>query len=452
MPGVPMSAKIEDDGSVIHVVCHDYTGGGGPNIFYFHSLDRGYSFSDGVQLDTDSLGWAQIPSIAANGLTVHVVYEQHHPGWPVQVAYRRSLNGGFSWEDPVILNSDAIRPKVACEGDSVYVIYDITDEPRHSRFRRSLNNGADWSEETVLEPEAVNADIVACDGIVYYVYWDTPSSIEIFLRRGLNGGELWENPVQVSESPDHHSQIPRLSVQPGGTVCVSWMDYENSPMMWTGYIYTRTSNNYGIDWEPIQVVSESYYCLYNDIEICEGAIHVVFMDERYGSEHSNIHYRQSPDGGINWLPEERICADSSQSQFPVIAAASDQVSVAWEWHQVGVCSEIFYRAGDIVNGTVFGEIPETPDVFQLLIPYPNPSNSFVIIPFISQGHGKNLTLKIVNIRGETVQHWTLGPLAPGEHAIRWDGLGSGAPVASGSYYVVLSDELMQYVRPVTLIK
>jgi hypothetical protein len=415
---------------LLHVVCNDHEGYSPDHAYYRRSTDGGSSFSAGRQLDIYPHGWASTPAVAARGWIVHAVYEQHMPSGPnVKIAYRRSSDGGLHWERPIFLNHNACLPRVACQGDSVYVLYNIWQEPRHTRFRYSYNGGRTWSPEISLYPECVYPDMATSDGKVFVAYTQMESGvIEIYLRRSLDGGQSWQAPQPVSANPHEHSQDPQLAVQPGGLLAVSWFDYENSPMTWTGYIQCRVSGNYGQSFNPIQVVSSTYYCSFNDVALCDNQVHVAYTDERWGLDHSGIYYRQSPDGGANWLAEQALCADSLHSQEPSIVGLPDRAYVVWEKNQPASGYDLFFIAGSENPSMPLASCSETDREWGNLLPYPNPANPSTVICFKLQVPSF-VNMAVYDVSGRLVTILVDGWREAGTHEVTFDGSG----LASGIY-------------------
>lgn len=455
-PSVINNAEMAAGGGILHVVSHDNNVVGSElHVFYRHSLDGGLTFSEGIRLDPDSTEWGTIPLVDASELKVHVVYEQRYSGGIVQIAYRRSLDGGFHWEEPQILNLGAVWPRVACQGDSVYVMYNIWQEPRHSLFRYSYDGGQSWSAETPLYPECVYPDLKASSGLVFCAYQHSTNSIqEIYLRRSLDGGQFWQDPVQISQSPEIPSQWANLSVAPEGLLGLSWFDFENSPAWFTGYIYVRTSPNYGQSWDSIFVASTTYYSTSSDIAISGRTIHVTYTDERQGLDYCDIYYRQSPDGGTSWLPEEPISADSNAAQMPSMIALPAYVYIVWgQWRFLLNSPDLYFVAGELFPLERKWQNQET-NVFEFGLSsiFPNPANGRITFSYTNSNLDPVL-FKIVDVRGRLVRQWRLNPSTVGEHTCFWDGLNlNHLPASSGRYYMLLSSPKKRAVGSMIIVR
>jgi hypothetical protein len=450
-PGASTSPEmVSNGGSLLHIVYYEDLPGIPDQVYYIRSANGGLNFSHGNRLNADSCGIAQRPSVAACGSLVYAVYEQHHSsGALVDIAFRRSLDGGLNWESQRSLSHNAITPRIACQGDSVYVIYNTRQTPYQTLFRYSYNRGRTWSQEIVLTPYCTYPDLAACDGKVFIAYELEygVTTIEIYLRRSLNGGQTWEASQQISQSPGEHSQWAHLSVQSGGLVGVTWFDYENSPMPWTGWIYCRLSNNYGQTFNPIQVVSSTYYCTYNDIAIADGVVHVSYSDQRWGEDHAGMYYRCGPHAGQIWLPGQPLLADSSRNQESSLAAGSGRVYAVWDNYSDG---RLYFRAGFGSPGMVDEQAAISNSGFQSSSPslslWPNPANGAVHLSYDVPLAELPATLQVYNSAGQMLRQWQFSNSRSG--VLQWD----NPSAASGAYFIVLKQGHFQEVRKLTLIK
>lgn len=84
--------------------------------------------------------------------------------------------------------------------------------------------------------------------------------------------------------------------------------------------------------------------------------------------------------------------------------------------------------------------------------YPNPFNPSTTIAF-DMTEGGLASLKIINIKGETVTTLAQGHIQPGRYQLTWDGRNSeGQMLATGTYLAVLSRGSEQISRSMLLLK
>ncbi|MCY3668037.1 MAG: T9SS type A sorting domain-containing protein, partial [Gemmatimonadetes bacterium] len=75
-----------------------------------------------------------------------------------------------------------------------------------------------------------------------------------------------------------------------------------------------------------------------------------------------------------------------------------------------------------------------PSTFALGANYPNPFNPATTIPLSVPADAEDVDVAIYNVLGQPVRQVWAGPLAVGEHRLRWDGRDEqGQAVAAGVY-------------------
>jgi hypothetical protein len=105
-----------------------------------------------------------------------------------------------------------------------------------------------------------------------------------------------------------------------------------------------------------------------------------------------------------------------------------------------------YGGGNVTEKVV------TPQDFSVYQNYPNPFNSSTNIP-LHLIHSSEISVKIVNIQGQTVNLILNGHLSAGNHLLRWNGTDeSGNPVASGMYFYELQIGNNRIRKPMVLLK
>jgi len=100
----------------------------------------------------------------------------------------------------------------------------------------------------------------------------------------------------------------------------------------------------------------------------------------------------------------------------------------------GVDSNIYVEGTVFTTNGTFTDVEDEeggllPDQFKLYQNYPNPFNPFTTIAFDLTARS-DVTLEIFNILGSRIEGRDLGVLAPGHHAVHFD----GATLASGIYF------------------
>lgn len=193
-------------------------------------------------------------SVAAVGSTVHAVWYDTRDGTS-QIYYKRSLDGGTTWEpDHRLVNDATVRehPAIAAAGDAVYVAWQDHRSTGPFDFYvtliRSLDGGATWLAPVTMTATGASAQpSLAADGDTVELVWSeaVTGTTEIVHRASLDRGATWTDPVQLS-SPQYESWVPNVAVS-GDLAIASWVDYRDA----NEEEYQRRSTDGGRTWGAI---------------------------------------------------------------------------------------------------------------------------------------------------------------------------------------------------------
>lgn len=199
-----------------------------------------------------TLNFAHDVAVGA-GDAVHVVWYDDRDGG-AQVYYKRSLDGGATWEPDhrLVADTSATRhnPAVAASGDTVYASWHEVhaNSGYYVAVARSLDGGATWDAPVTTTSSMASAyTSIAAEGENVDLVWGDSSTgdTEIWISRSRDRGATWSPPVQLSSSP-YHSWVPNIAVQ-GERVVTSWVDYRDA----NEEEYQRISNDGGESWSAI---------------------------------------------------------------------------------------------------------------------------------------------------------------------------------------------------------
>ena len=214
-------------------------------------------WGDDVRL-TDDPGSSEMTynfahSVAVGGGdAVHVVWFDDRDGGE-QVYYKRSLDGGTTWEaDRRLVADDTARmnPSVAASGDTVYVSWHEVTAANgyYVVVDRSLDAGVTWEAPITLTATGASAmTSIAADGDAVQLVWNESAAgpTEIERSGSTDRGATWSAPVQVSSSP-YDSWVANIAIQ-GEVAIASWVDYMDA----NEEEYQRLSTDGGATWGPI---------------------------------------------------------------------------------------------------------------------------------------------------------------------------------------------------------
>jgi len=122
-------------------------------------------------------------------------------------------------------------------------------------------------------------------------------------------------------------------------VHVVWYDDRNPG---NSEIYYKRSTDGGINWgADVRLTNSSDFSGYPSISVSGLVIHVVWEDSRNGN--SEIYYKRSTDSGINWGIDTRLTSNTASSTIPSISVSGSAVYVVWRDDRSDQFGDIFYK-------------------------------------------------------------------------------------------------------------
>ncbi|MCK5560609.1 MAG: putative Ig domain-containing protein, partial [Thermoplasmata archaeon] len=302
-------------------------------------------------------------------------------GGDYDVHYRCNLTGS-NWEDiqvisePVVgsgFNSqDSVDPLITVNYSQIYVAWEDANNTYGAGwdtdiFVRCNLTGNNWEAVQVVSEPLLSGDMstgssydhgfAAADGKIYVVWEETWNyngagwDEDIFYRCNLTGYS-WE-PIQVISEPvfgqnfDQGSEDdPKLAAE-NGVVYVTWGNSNNTNWKGTDYDIVYRVSFTGLDWEPIEVVSEpeagqnfnqgSEY--YADIAVDNGKAAVAWPDGNYtfGSGFDDdIHLRVTNLAPKLWAGDVTPASGNTSTWFNFTVTVSDLENEAPKYVKVRV--------------------------------------------------------------------------------------------------------------------
>lgn len=348
-PASSSSPAIAVSGNVVHVVWNDYRDGNW-EIYYKRSTDEGLSWGTDTRLTFDPAISFQ-PVISISGLVVHLVWRDDRDG-NIEIYYKRSTNGGITWEPDIRLTNDndwSYNPSIATSGSDVHVVWnDYRDGSLEIYYKRSEDGGISWGADTRLTYAGTVSQLpsIAASGLNVHLVWDeyhSSSNYEIHYKRSMDGGISWDNDLRLTDAFGY-SICPNLSLS--GSV-----------------------------------------------------VHLVWEDDREGDY--GIYYKRSEDGGINWGADTLLSNNGfMKSEHPSVSVSGSVVHVVWFDNRDGNY-EIYYKRNPLGGFPVGTDNELAGNSGQPITIYPNPACTVLNIDFNSASD-ENLDVRIINIFGQTV--------------------------------------------------
>jgi hypothetical protein len=200
----------------------------GAQVFFRQSPDAGHTFAPTLRLDEgeEPSGDARLAT-HANG--VYVVWREGS-GCNSEIAFRRSITGGASFEPILQLSQNAVAsldPLIDSNDPSVYVIW---KEKRAGNtdifFTRSSDGGATFDAAINLSDTGGKSSqyALSASGDSVRIAWREKSvnGSDIFYRSSTDRGTSFGNPQNVSQSPGKSTSPVIISSGRGAEVHVLW--------------------------------------------------------------------------------------------------------------------------------------------------------------------------------------------------------------------------------------
>jgi len=451
-PGWKYDPIVATSGDTVYVVWWDKRRFGGEGDIYFRrSVDGGLTWDPEIRLDSDTIPYADEPTIAVRAPFVHVAWYDFRDGRDVRIRYCRSTDAGITWSRDTALAGFAeqcYHPALAC-GDNrdVFLTYVQSDSPTSrvgTWLRKSTDEGLTWGRDTLILPltyyQFPNALCYRLGMLHLIREGNTFGSTtwEILYRRSSDQGVSWAPDVPLSSLDSIVSQWPRITAGKDSIVHVVWADGKYSPIGWTSDIFYRRSTDRGLTWEAIrETLTTLHRALSSDVAVNSSLVHVVWDDQRSGK--FAIYYRESLDKGLTWLPEVLLSTGSQDSHLPTVATTNGKVHVAWyDSRDDTTKSEIYYKRGVIVTGvseqgSMIGQRPGE----ITLNASPNPFRKGVFIQVFLPGPHK-FKLTFYDILGREIKVLPCEAFGAGAFWAHWNGKDySGRPVPPGVYFLRL---------------
>jgi hypothetical protein len=207
-------------GTLVHAVYEQFTLGQFM-VWYRRSTDSGTTWGTPILLSRPGVGDAGVPAVDAAGSAVDAVWIEGDDiinGLDSTVVYRRSADGGLTWQDPIQISATTGRagfPRVL-HGPAGHVIVTWTDQVSGRVFERLSVDGGKTFGATVLiattsnrpfPSRTVNEPLyeaypsaAAGTGVIYLVYFSTARTL--LVRRSFDGGVHWGTAVALATSAD----------------------------------------------------------------------------------------------------------------------------------------------------------------------------------------------------------------------------------------------------------
>ncbi|MCI0474004.1 MAG: FG-GAP-like repeat-containing protein, partial [Ignavibacteria bacterium] len=318
--------------------------------------------------------------IGAYENNVHIVWFDDRDG-NQEIYYKNSSNNGMTWSADLRLTNNASSsylPSLNVSGQLVRVVWDDNrDGNREIYYKYSSNSGTSWSADIRLTNNTGQsyAPNISSSGQNLHLVWieNRDGNPEIYYKRSTDGGTTWSADVRLTNN-SAASESPNVAVY-GQTVYVIWDDGRDG----STEIYYKSSSDGGINWgTDIRLSDLPNDSGYPSFAIYDQNLHVVLYDRRDGN--AEIYYKRSVNGGAAWSADIRLTNASNDSYFNNIEVYGQIVHAVWHDYRDGN-AEIYYKRS-MDGGTTWGtDVRLTNQSAASVYPFIALSRQFVHVAF-----------------------------------------------------------------------
>jgi hypothetical protein len=404
----------------IHVVwVNNFT-----DIVYARSEDSGKSWSPFITIYHSSV-LVFYPDIAAAGACVHIVWGNIESNGILRIYYRNSTNNGVTWNVQKIISSptgfDAKAPRILINNLNVSIVWnDFRDgSDGEVYYRRSIDGGITFDNgqgvnadrRITYSPAAITKPSIEGNRSNISIAWmdERNGDFDVYWKISKDNGNTWEDGlgnIGVDRRLTFTGVYDYALAVNGSKIYIVWSNQE-----WPGPVYRLyycNSIDDGATWSPpILLTGPTPFINSPDIATFGNSINIVWDDMRDDGTSFEIYYKNSTDGGISWSGEIRLTYYLGDSLIPRIALNNTARHVIWQESKDGN-REIYYkRSPDFPDTSPPTHSNETPSPDS----YKDPPGTNISVRVTDQS-GVNASSIQLYVNGSIVTH-SLTPIAGG---------------------------------------
>jgi hypothetical protein len=351
LPPFYESPQLEASGNNVYTVWGDDTIGDG-DTFFRKSSDFGNSFHGILDLShsNGNDGDAIRQKIAKEGNNVYVVWSEDG-----DIFFRKSTNSGSSFGGIIRLSNDnhfSTLPQIAVVGKNVYIVWvdidkDDSSQPGESQlfFKKSTNYGASFSSVKKISDitEDIDPRIAALGGNVYVSFaGGSEEHTELFFTRSTDEGNSFSNVISLNKN-NKAALIGDIATA-GKNVYITWED-DSLNDDHHAFLARSTDNGASFDNAKDLGFGIAGSNTRPQIDTISSNVYIVWTSK------DGIAFRASTNNGASFANTKML---SSSGDSPQISSIGKAVRVVWDDSSKGK-SEVFFRASGNEGGS-FGSI------------------------------------------------------------------------------------------------
>lgn len=298
----------------LYVLWPDWTDWEDTKVNLMKSDDRGQSWA-GPWVIFEGMAYDNM-DILVDEAGVHVLLVEFHEdqGEEKHLFYTCSTDGGQTFSTPIRIgqrtNMEAI--KLFTSPGVIYIqAQNWETEWPDNYFYVSTDGGTTWEEKLILPGSQVHHPAFAFSGgVLHMAFSGHLQQPNIMYSRSDDAGDTWSTPVAVSSGAGSHSQLAQIALD-DHAIHVAWEDDRSDHF---NVLYSRSTDG-GSTWSDDVQLNDTYYGarvkLLSDAE----GVHAVWCqyhgDDGWPSSWSSadygiLWYRFSEDSGVTWTDEFRV--------------------------------------------------------------------------------------------------------------------------------------------------
>ena len=312
------------------------------------------------------------------------------------IYFKRSIDGGASFEThPTKLSSNksvgssSELPQIAAAaGNNVYVVWqDYVGQKSNVYFKRSIDGGASFEADAIKLSNSLHfandPQIAAYGNNVYVIWQDNAATTEgkntLFIKSN-DGGNTFGNVVNLSNNKNNNGNptntnvsYPRVAAY-SNNVYVTWNGYSSDYNTKTGkgfkmhHIFFRASNDDGINFGETIEFNHDMSSPSSSLQIAAASnTALYFLWDNYNnlSANSDILFKKSIDGGNTFGNVVNLSNTDGDSKNPDIAVGPSSVWLSGSkknnivfvlWEDDSAINWEIFLAKSIDGGNTFGNV------------------------------------------------------------------------------------------------
>lgn len=222
--------RITVTGQTGHIVWVDRRDGN-DEIYYKRTVNGGSTWGADTRLTNDT-SVSDRSNINTSGSIVHVTWDDTRHG-NREIFYKRSTDGGLNWSADTRLTNNSFSstlPFITSSSDDVHIVwYDNRDGNSEIYYKRSQNGGISWNADIRLTNNTAFSGVAttAVFDKALHVVWndERDGNYEIYYKLSTDGGNSWGIDTRLTNNPSY-SEFAFLTIS-GRALHLAWRDYRD---------------------------------------------------------------------------------------------------------------------------------------------------------------------------------------------------------------------------------